>query len=72
MPNIAILLDKKNDWIKPYLLKYLKKSKILDAKIFYNYADIKSYELVFILGYTTLLPKSITQTLPFEYFPSAM
>ena len=59
MLKIAILLDKKNDWLKDYLHGLKLKNKKNNFKIFYDYKKIKNFDLVFILGYTTILPLSL-------------
>ena len=57
--NITFLLDKKNDWIESYIKKnFLKKSKNYVFKISKNYKKIKKQNVVFILNYTKILPKS--------------
>jgi len=57
--NIIFLLDRKNDWIKKYLIKnFNKKNKKYNFKIEYNYKKIKRQNIVFILNYTKILPKS--------------
>ena len=59
MLKIAILLDKKNDWLKDYLHGLKLTNKKNNFKIFYDYKKIKNFDLVFILGYTTILPLSL-------------
>lgn len=61
MLKIAILLDKKNDWLKDYLHELKFKNKKNNFKLFYDYKKIKSFDLVFILGYTRILPISLNK-----------
>ena len=57
--KISFLLDKKNDWIKKYLNTFLnKKNKNYSCKIVNNYKKVKKQNIVFILNYTKILPKS--------------
>ncbi len=57
MIHVAILLDKENDWLKKHLLNFNLKNKKYIFKFFYNYKKIQSYDIVFVLGYTKILPK---------------
>lgn len=57
--KVAILLDKTNPWLTNYLsFKYLKLNKrFYYFKFFFNSLEIKNYDIVFILGYTKILPE---------------
>jgi len=57
--NVAFLFDKKNSWLLKYLmfLKKLSKKKY-NYYYFNNYIKIQNFEIVFVLGYTKILPES--------------
>lgn len=57
--KVTFLLDKSNNWFEKYILKYnfgLKKKYIYNIKK--NFKLIINQDLVFILKYTRILPKS--------------
>ena len=56
--KITFLLDKKNDWIKSSIEKYFKNSTKYIFKKNYNFKKIKNQDIVFILNYTKILPKT--------------
>ena len=57
--KISFLLDKNNDWIKKYLIQtFRKNNKKYSFKIENNYKKIDKQNIVFILNYTKILPKS--------------
>ncbi|MGG7073562.1 formyltransferase family protein [Campylobacter sp. 9BO] len=58
--KIAFLLDKHNNWIEPFVKKYICLKQI--GKIFYNSADVRDNDLVFILGYTKLVDDNFLNT----------
>jgi len=57
--NVAFLFDKKNSWLLKYLM-FLKKlpKKKYNYYYFNNYIKIQNFEIVFVLGYTKILPES--------------
>lgn len=57
--KIAFLFDKKNPWLINYLplLKKFKK-KNYTCHFTNNYTKISNFEIVFVLGYTRILPES--------------
>jgi len=57
--KIAFLFDKNNPWLLDYLpsLKKLTK-KNYTYNFFNDYFKIKNFEIVFVLGYTKILPES--------------
>ena len=58
--KLTFLLDKSNNWIFPYLDKFIKnhnKNKY-QFKISYNYRLIKNEDIIIALGYTKVLPTS--------------
>ena len=57
--KVTFLLDKSNNWFEKYLIKFnfnLKKKYIFQIKK--NYNLIKKQNIVFVLSYTKILPKS--------------
>ncbi len=57
--KVTFLFDEKNDWIKNFLYKsFKKKSRRYLFKIESNFKKIKNQNIVFILNYTKILPKS--------------
>ena len=56
--KFCILLDERNDWLRPYAIKFLNKKNINPSKhIFYDPKDTREFEKCFILGYTKILNK---------------
>jgi methionyl-tRNA formyltransferase len=55
--KITILLDKKNNWLHPYILncKYFNNSIKYQFTISFDPDSIKNQDIVFILGYTRIL-----------------
>ena len=59
--KVAFLFDKNNDWIFNFYKKYnlyLDNFLILD---FFDYEEIEDFDIVFILGYTRILPTQFLQ-----------
>ena len=56
MTKVAFLFDKKNDWLKSFVPSNLYSFKGVTIKVSCNYLEIFSYEIVFVLGYTKILP----------------
>tara|TARA_B100000401_G_C52810308_1_gene723399 strand:- start:2391 stop:3035 length:645 start_codon:yes stop_codon:yes gene_type:complete len=58
--KLTFLLDKSNNWILPYLQKFIKnhKKKKYKFNISHNYKLIKNEDIVLALGYTRILPVS--------------
>ena len=57
MIKVAILLDETNDWLRPYLPKSLFQWAGQKVDLFYDHCQIKSYQIIFVLGYTRILDK---------------
>jgi len=53
--RIAILTTK-DQWFQMYAVNFSKK---IGASLFYDYATIKGYDIVFILGFHTIIPEEI-------------
>ena len=59
--KIGFLIDRTNDWIEKFLKKEnFKSNSKYKFKIFDNYLKIKNYDVVFILGYTKILDKNLS------------
>ena len=58
MTKVAFLFDKKNDWLKSFVPSNLSSFKGVTIKVSYNYLEILSYDIVFVLGYTKILPNN--------------
>lgn len=56
--SVTFLIDKSNDWINKYLKKSFLKDYKFNFKISKNFKKIKNQDIVFILNYTKILPKS--------------
>jgi methionyl-tRNA formyltransferase len=50
--NVVFLLDKSNNWIEPFVEKYVENKT--NFKVEYNHSKIKNNDIVFILGYTKI------------------
>lgn len=57
MLNIVFLLDKTNNWIESYINKFIinYKNNKYNLSINFNHNEVKSNDIVFILGYTKIL-----------------
>ena len=56
--NVTFLFDKSNNWIEKFIrVKFKKKSKKYNFKFSTNFRNIKRQKIVFILGYTKILPE---------------
>jgi len=55
--KVVFLLDKSNNWIEPYIQKYIAESKN-NYSIHYDHSELIGNEIVFILGYTKILDKN--------------
>lgn len=62
IPKIAFLLDKTNDWLNNntiFLGHEFKKDNLkIKVSKFYDHYEIENFDIVFILGYTKILPLS--------------
>ena len=58
MISVALLFDINNDWLQPYLPETLVDRKDLSLEVFYDHNEVSSFQLVFVLGYTKILPES--------------
>ena len=59
--KVAFLFDKNNDWIFNFYKKYklyLDNFLILE---FFDYEEIEDFDIVFIIGYTRILPTQFLQ-----------
>ncbi len=56
--KITFLLDKDNDWIHTYIKKNFIKNKKFNFKISKNFNKVNNQDVVFILNYTKILPKT--------------
>ena len=57
--KVGLLFDKSNDWIYKYIRQStILKIKNLDLKLSFNRHVFKNYDVIFVLGYTKILPKS--------------
>ena len=54
--NFCILLDEKNDWLRPFATNFLINKGIdPESHIFTNLENTKEYDFCFVLGYTKIL-----------------
>ena len=64
IPKIAFLLDKTNDWLNNntiFLGHEFKKDNLkIKVSKFYDHYEIENFDIVFILGYTKILPLSFS------------
>ena len=58
MLNIAFLFDLQNDWLEKHLPESIKKKPEAKINIFHTPDQIENFDLVFVLGYTRILPQS--------------
>ena len=58
MIKVAFLFDKKNDWISNYVPESIFKLESFKFYFFFDPTKIKSFEIVFVLGYTKILDES--------------
>lgn len=61
MISVAILLDPKNNWIEPFLPESWGVRDEYHLSVVSEEALLEGYDLVFVLGYTRLLPAGIIQ-----------
>tara|TARA_B100000963_G_C22449807_1_gene590547 strand:- start:16 stop:657 length:642 start_codon:yes stop_codon:yes gene_type:complete len=54
--KVAFLFDKNNDWIFNFYKKYNLYLDNFLIDYFFDYEEIKDFDIVFILGYTRILP----------------
>ena len=54
--KVAFLFDKKNDWIFNFYKKYNLYLDNFSIYYFFDYQEIEDFDIVFILGYTRILP----------------
>ena len=59
--KVAFLFDKNNDWIFNFYKKYNLNLDNFLIYHFFNFEEIKDFDLVFILGYTRILPTQFLQ-----------
>ena len=59
MKKVLFLLDRKNDWIKKFIINnnFIKKKKFI-IKISYNMNLIKKYDIIFLINYLKILSKN--------------
>ena len=58
MIKVAFLFDKKNNWISNYVPESIFKLESFKFYFFFDPTKIKSFEIVFVLGYTKILDES--------------
>lgn len=63
--QVGLLFDKTNDWIQKYISNQAQLEELKEKYQFtfsYNPDEMKGYEIVFILGFTKILPKSFLES----------
>ena len=55
MKEVAFLFDKNNDWIFHHIPESILRSKTFKFHTFFEHEKIRSFEIVFVLGYTKIL-----------------
>jgi len=55
--KVAFLFDKSNNWLSSYFSNYRVDRSNVEIKLFFDAEEIENYDVVFILGYTKILPK---------------
>lgn len=58
--EVAVLLDKKNIWLRDYIPKSLFERPNTSIEVLYEPDSVKNFNLVFVLGYTKILSKKIS------------
>ena len=59
MKKVLFLLDKKNDWIKKFIINYnFNLKKKFTIKVSYNENLIKKYDIIFLINYLKILSKN--------------
>jgi len=59
MKKVLFLLDKKNDWIKKFIVNYnFNLKKKFTIKVSYNENLIKKYDIIFLINYLKILSKN--------------
>tara|TARA_B100000787_G_scaffold169757_1_gene162126 strand:+ start:787 stop:1419 length:633 start_codon:yes stop_codon:yes gene_type:complete len=59
MKKVLFLLDKKNDWIKQFIIDYnFSLKKKFTIKVSYNKNLIKKYDIIFLINYLKILSKN--------------
>ena len=61
MIKVAFLFDPKNDWLRQHIPQSLVNRKDVNLELLYDSQDTESFEIVFVLGYTKILPKSFIE-----------
>lgn len=65
MIKVGLLFDAKNNWIEKYLIR-INEIEELKKKYKFHFSydpdEFKGYEIVFILGFTRILPKSFLES----------
>ncbi len=60
--KVTFLFDKTNNWIKEYIIDFDYPKKFpFNFNFKYSYKSISNQDIVFILGYTKVLPRSFIQ-----------
>ena len=54
--KVAILFDKNNDWIFKFFQKPIFNFENISVTYFFNEEEVINFDVVFILGYTKILP----------------
>ena len=56
--KVAFLFDRNNDWIFKFFEKKTFSLNNISISSFFNFEEISNFDLVFIIGYTRILPKN--------------
>ena len=59
--KVSFLFDKKNDWIYSFFSSYNFQSKGYDISYLFDADKVNDFDIVFLLGYTKILPKEFLQ-----------
>ena len=59
--KVAILFDKNNDWIFKFFQKRIFNFENISVTYFFNEEEVINFDVVFILGYTKILPRSFLE-----------
>ena len=54
--KVALLFDESNDWLRGQFVGYKPQRSNVELMEFYDTEKISSFDIVFILGYSMILP----------------
>ena len=60
--KVALLFDKKNDWMSKFFENEVFNIQNFMIKKFFEPDDVYDFDIVFLLGYTKILPKKFLQS----------